>query len=281
MQKKLFIIPIAVVVVLAFFVEALFILVPARVVEDAVQKRIHEEYGLVMEAGSFEKVFPLGYEAKGVRLKSTLNSGSLYLTRVRVRFSFMSLLSMKPGLLLSGNIYGGTLRGKAGQGMRGAYARINIIGAAVPTLKAFVVIEPGRADIQLNITTRGKKSCPEGYIKARAKGGRIKALSFMGFRIPEGVISDEGLDITLTKCKAFVKSAWIKSASFSAKANGVIGLASPPAHAPLNLRFEFSPKGKLMEDLNKLSFLRPYRRGSGHYRAAIRGTPSSPLITAE
>lgn len=281
MQKRFLIIPLAIVAGLIFFVEVLFFLVPTRPVEEALKKGIQEQFGLVVSTNSFEKVFPFGYEARGVRLRDTRWSESLYLTRIRARFSPISLLRLRPGVVLSGDIYGGVLKGRLSRGMGAAYASINLGHAVVPPLEVPGKAELGIADIQLDITAQGQRGCPEGFIKARAKGGRLKAFSIMGLRIPEGKLTEEGLDIKFSKCKAYVKSAWIKGAAFEASANGIIGLASTLANAPMEMRIEVSPRGKLLEDLNKISLLRPYRRSSGYYRAVFRGTPSFPLIRAE
>ncbi len=281
MKKRFFIIPLAIVLGVVFFVEALFILLPTRVVEEALKKGVRQQYGLAMNADSFEKVFPLGYEAKGVRLISAQGGKGLYLTRVRGRFSPLSLLGLRPGLILSGDIYGGVMKGRVGRGMGAAYARINLKGAVLPPIETFGGIEPGVADIQIDITIQGAKTCPEGIIKAKARQGRIRGFSIIGIGIPKGEISEEGLDVRLSKCKAYVKSAWIKGPDFSAKARGVINMASALPHAPMDMRIEVSPKGRLMEDLDRLTILRPYRRSPGYYRAVIRGTPSAPVITAE
>jgi len=282
LQKKLFIIiPLALLAGLIFFMEAVFVLLPAGKVEEAIKDRLMKKTGLVMSTGSFEKVFPLGYEARGVRLASRKLGEDLYLTRVRARFSPLSLLRMRPGVIISGEIFGGAINGMVARGMKAAYINIDVTDAVLPPLKALGGSDAGVADIQLDITSQKGKSCPEGALKAQARGGRLREISIMGISIPGGEISEEGLDVKLARCRAYVKAAWIKSAAFSAEASGVLGPASPPAKVSMDLRIAFSPRGKLMEDLNKLNFLRPYRRSSGYYRAVLRGAPSAPVIRAE
>jgi len=280
-RKKLLIISLVIVIGLVFSAEALFVIVPSGVVEKAVKKRLMDEAGLVMEVTSFEKVFPLGYEAEGVRLTGTKTGVKLYLARIRAVFSPMSLIRLRPGLVLSGDIYGGVLKGLVGRETSGIYATMVIKGATAPPVKAFGEIVPGVADISLDIITRETKTCPEGFLKARARGGEIRDFSIMGLGIKEEEISEEGLDIRFAGCRVYVKSAWIKGDSFSARARGVLGMKRPPGNNPMEMRIEVSPKGKLMEDLKKLTFLRPYRRSAGYYRAVIRGTPSAPRISAE
>jgi len=281
LRKKLLIIPLAIVICLVFFAEALFLIVPSGVVEKAVKKRLLSDTGFVMELKSFKKVFPLGYEAEGVRLTGTKTGVKLYLARIRAMFSPMSLIRLRPGLVLSGDIYGGIMKGRVGREMRGIYATMVIGGATLPPIKAFGIIVPGVADISFDVITGNTKACPEGFLKARARGGEIRDFSIMGLGIQEGKISEEGLDIRFVRCRAYVKSAWIKGDAFSARARGVIGMERPPGNARMEIRIEVSPKGKLMEDLNKLKFLRPYRRSVGYYRAVLRGTPSAPLISVE
>jgi len=280
-RKKFLIISLAIVICLVISAEALFVIVPSGVVAKAVKKRLMDDAGLVMELTSFKKVFPFGYEAKGVRLTGKKTGVKLYLTRIRAVFSPMSLIRLRPGLILSGDIYGGVLKGLVGRETRGIYATMVIKGATAPPIKAFGKIIPGVADISLDITTRETKTCPKGFLKARAKGGAIRDFSIMGFGIEEEKIFEDGLEIRFAGCRAYVKSAWIKSETFSARARGVLGMKGPPGNNPMEMRIEVSPKGKLMEDLNKLEFLRPYRRSAGYYRAVIRGTPSAPRISAE
>ncbi|MFQ5353853.1 MAG: type II secretion system protein GspN, partial [Thermodesulfobacteriota bacterium] len=221
MKRRLFIIPLAIAVGLIFFVEALFILVPTRLVEEALKREVHERSGLVMSAKSFQRVFPLGYEARGVRLKNTKWSRELYLTWIRARFSPMSLLRLRPGVVLTGEIYGGALTGLAARGMGADYALINLRQAVLPPIPAPVGIEAGPAVIAIDITAQRNRACPEGSIKARARGGRLKAFSIMGLSLPEGKLSEEGLNIKLAKCRAYVKSAWIKGDAFEVSASGV------------------------------------------------------------
>jgi len=280
-RKKLLIIPLAIVIGLVFFAEALFVIVPSGVVEKSVKKRLMDDTGLVMELKGFKKVFPLGYEADGVRLTGTKTGIKLYLARIRAVFSLMSLIRLRPGLILSGDIYGGVLKGLVGRETKGMYATMVIRGATAPPIEIFGKIMPGVADVSLDITTRDTKSCPKGFLKARARGGEIRDFSIMGLGIKEEKISEEGLEIRFSGCRVYVKSAWIKGNTFSARARGVIGMKGPPGNNPMEMRIEISPKGKLMEDLNKLDFLRPYRRSAGYYRAVIRGTPSAPIISAE
>jgi len=280
-RKKLLIIPLAIVIGLVFFAEALFVIVPSDVVEKLVKKRLMGDAGLVMELKSFKKVFPFGYEAEGMHLRGTKTGVKLYFARIRAMFSPMSLIRLRPGLILSGDIYGGIMKGRVGRETRGIYATMVIRGATAPPVKIFGEIIPGAADISLDITTGAAKTCPDGFLKARATGGEIRDFYIMGLGIEEEKLSEEGLDVRFAGCRAFIASAWIKGDSFSAKARGVIGMKAAPGNNPIKMRVEISPKGKLMEDLNRIAFLRPYRRSAGYYRAVIRGTPSAPRISAE
>jgi len=263
--------------------EALFVLIPVRVVEETIQKVFHDKTGLEITMASFNKVFPFAFEAKGARFSEAGKSTGFDVARIRASFSPLSLLRLRLGLVMSGDIYGGRFEGSVGRGPGAFYARINIKDAVAPALGYLGGVEPGKIDLLFDITAQRGRGCPEGIIKAKGRDGRIRAFTLMGVGLSAEKISAESLEVRLSNCKAFIKVARIKTLDFSARASGVIGMAmdSPPRSWPIDIRIEAMPASGLMEVLNKLVFLSPYRRSPAYYSAVIKGTPSSPKIMSQ
>ncbi len=290
MKHKLIVIPLAVLAVLAFLAEAVFVLTPVEVIEGKAAEMARSRAGLIITAGSMRRLFPLGYEALDIRVRAGGAEGSsaaskqgphLEAAALRAVLSLPSLLALSPAFVLSGRVLGGELRGKAWPRPGSLRLRIAMSGVQVPLPEPLSVLEPGPLDIDIDIVYRKKSGCAEGEARIRGREGLVREFYLPGFRVPGAAVTDEGMDLRLKDCRIYIRSAWLRSAAYDISARGVAAMTPPLSAAPVTLRVELLPKGGLIGGLGRIDALRPYRMGPGMYRAVLRGTPGSLRPTPE
>ncbi len=279
LRKKIVIIPLATLLSIVVLAEAVFLLVPTWRVRAAIEKMVQERAGLIMRIGSLERVFPLGYEARGVVVAGRETGLNVEIESIRAGLSPISLLRLSPSLLLSGEVYGGVLRGSLRPGLSGTGLEMEISGASPPLPGELAWFETGPLEINMEMRIQRGHKCAEGLVRARGRQGRISARSLLGILgIPGGRVSDEGFEVRLKDCKTYVRSAWFESPSFHISARGVIGMRGV-RRSPMTLYVELNPKGGFARDLGAMTRLRPYKKGEDHYLFVIRGSPGAPVLS--
>lgn len=277
--KKALIIIAFLIAAAAVLVVSAFIMVPLEAVHGVIERNLGEKAGLTLTQGEFQKVFPLGMDARNVEISEASGKDPvIYIDTLRARLSPIGIFSGGIKVLLSGEMGGGAFDGSvlARPGsmhleMRGKGIRLS----SVPQMRRMGIDVDGRfrgaASIRLP-----SEGCPEGVLDIDDDELGEGNLKFLGMPMPFGVLKDAGLSAGISGCNAKIEKAWVEGSELSAFVSGSVKLARPVSASALDLTLELTPKGSLADNEMLLSFISQFKRSSNFYSVRVRGTIGDP-----
>jgi type II secretion system protein N len=296
MPKRLHFFLVVIVSGAILFSLTILIFFPADLIEGVLQNSVAENTGLTVRTAYFERVFPFGVEARGVRVAGAGAppgappgaSGPIpavvFMDRLTVRLKPLSVLTGSIRSRISGSIMDGAFNGIITLKRGGGRADVEFDGIAIeriPALKSAGVGIKGSVRGRIGVSV-GPSGCAEGTIKAKGldlEGGGLRVL---GFPLPFGEINDAGIELELTEdahgCVARLKGLWIEGSGMTARLSGEIRLVSPLGGSPIDLVLEVIPKGEKATEVEDLFFLAPYKRSANYYSINVKGTVGMPRI---
>jgi type II secretion system protein N len=290
MPKRLHFFLVVIVSGAILFSLTILILFPADLIEGALQNSVAEKTGLTVRTASFERVFPFGVEARGVRVArpGAPPGGSgpvpevVFIDRLTVRLKPLSVLTGSIRSRISGSIMDGTFGGIITLKRAGVRADVEFDGIAlerIPALRSAGVGIKGSIRGRVGVGI-GPSGCPEGTIEAKGLDLESGGLKVLGVPLPFGRINDTGLELELQEagCVARLKGLWIEGSGMTARLSGEIRLTGPLGGSPIDLLLEIIPKGEKATEVENLFFLAPYKRSANYYSIHVKGTVGRPRI---
>lgn len=211
----------------------------------------------------------------------------LKLSEVRLRPSFLRLLTRKLAFRFKASLYGGKVHGKASKGKDAVDLALdwkNIAMAKIPVEARL----PGarlqgklNGEMDLHMRIQGNRVIPgDGTLKARLTEGSAKNLQVMGIALPglEG-INGQG-EITLEQNRATVDTLTLNADLLTFGLEGKMDIGRNLIASPLNLKGKIKLSGPLASQYQPMlsGFLRKQDK-DGFYIFSIRGTLGSPRLS--
>lgn len=256
----------------------LFLLLPPDMAVLWAAKEVRKE-GVDAKVIGAARAFPLGYRAERVLMTGPQGAGPVVLTDASAVLVPGELFGGRLAFAVEGRLGGGRVFGKVSLAPSAAFVDLKAEGVSPESILAssgamFSIPGTFEGSAKVRIPRGG---CPEGAIRAdgASTDGEVK---FSGFALPVGRVTDSGLEVELSGCKALVKGAWIEGGMLSARVTGTVTLASPPEASPLELLVEVIP-GPGARGEPALVLLSPYRKSASYYSFSVRGTPARPVVS--
>ena len=256
------------------------ILIPPDMVMGFVKERLKTGPGLILTEESSERVLPFGIRADGLLVSKEGGGDVLYLDTLTVTFAPLALLTGGLMARIDGTINGGGVKGAVMAKINRTEIDLDIDGvdlSAVPAIADAGLKGSGSLDGRASIILP-PGGCPEATINLKGVGLDGGDLSFKGFSLPFGRITDAGLKARMLGCRARIDTLWIDGSGMSARLSGLISLTAPVRHSAVDLDIELIPRGPATEDPILLLLLKEYRRSANHYSVKVGGTLGSPVV---
>lgn len=277
--KRLFLAFFILISGLVLFSITVFYALPMNILEDKAKEALKERAGLLVSEESFERVFPFGFEARGVEFSDASGGRPLFkLDKARASLDIPGLLTGRLNIKLTAGISGAAVEGGLAVKSGGTDLILEWHGLE---LKHIPALE--RAGLQIGGGFSGKLAlfmpkgaCPSGSLRLKGGGFKDDGIRFRGFPLPAGDISDAGIKAEIKDCKALVEGLWVEGAGLSLRLQGWITLATPVEASPLDMTIEVMPKGDIKDREFPFSFLSAFRKSANYYLIPVRGTLANP-----
>ncbi len=256
------------------------ILIPSDMIMGFVKERLKAGPGLILTEEASERVLPFGIRANGLLVSKEEGESVLYLDTLTVTFAPLGLLTGGLMARIDATIARGRVKGTVlvkidrteidldidgvGFGAVPAIVNAGLKGSGSVNGRALVTLPPG--------------GCPEATIDLKGDGLDGDDLSFKGFSLPFGRITDAGLKARILDCRAKIDTLWIDGSGMSARVGGLISLTEPVRQSVLDLDIEIVPRGPATEDPILSLLLKKYRRSANYYSIKVGGTLGSPTV---
>lgn len=286
--KRLFIAAGFLFIAVLLFLITFFFVFPNSLIESWLESELNERTGLVFSIEGFQKVFPLGFEMKKVKVIYAGDENPIfYINNMRVRFLPYSLFLGNIRI----NVYGDVGDGHISEDVIIKIGGITLNTAAenvglkdIPYLNSIgfysgVVNGHGQATISNGISqgiSQGK--CIGGFIKADGKDIDISRLRIQGLIMPFEVIENMGVTAKMEECKLKLNGLWLEGKEFSARLQGIINVSSPFKSSPIDLTLEITPKPQLIKNDTLLFLIKNYRKSINFYSIPLKGTIGNPVF---
>ncbi len=279
---------------LALFILSLFLLFSASHVEKIVTGALYEYSGVSFIARDFSRGFPLGFNARGVRLSAIGvkgvkgikgNAGPIEIAEIEDLSVYLAVLPLVIGekkLSYRAKLEGGEVEGEATLKEK---AEITVRAKDVPLKAVLPLRSMGLEDGSVSgvasfIVSPG--NCAKGSATLDAKEINITGLKspFPAMLLGELIKASLAMETT-TDCIADIKGLFIEGRALNVRLKGVIRIKSPVQRSILDMKIEiFIKPGEPGKDANQvlLSAMDRYKRSSGYYLMSLKGTIGNPFI---
>lgn len=273
---------------LALFLFSLFVLFSSELVEKIVKVELEENSGISFIAKDFTKGFPLGFNARDVRLSAkgiNGNTNPLEIIRIEdisVSLDILPLIIGKKKFSYLATLESGTIEGEAQVAQN---SQISVRANGVPLNRVQPLralgIKSGRVNGVASFTS-SPEGCAVGTVVLDASDIDIKGLKspFPVMLFGESVSASLAME-TAADCVARIDGLFIEGHALNAKLDGTIRIKSPVERSVLDMRIEiFIKPGALGKDANNilLSIMNEYKKSPGHYLMTLKGTLRKPYI---
>lgn len=266
------------------FLITFFFAFPNSLIKTWLESELNERTGLVFSIEGFQKVFPLSFEMKKVKVIYAGDENPLfYINNIHVRFLPYSLFLGSIGI----NVYGDVGDGHISEDVMIKIGGITLNTVAeniglkdIPYLNSIgfysgVVNGHGQATISQGIS-QGK--CIGGFIKADGKDIDISRLRIQGLIMPFEVIEKMGITTKMEECKLKLNGLWVEGKEFYARLQGIVNVSSPFKNSLIDLTLEITPKAQLIKSDTILFLIKDYRKSLNFYSIPIKGTIGNPVF---
>ncbi len=256
------------------------ILIPPNMIMGFVKERLRTGQGLVLTEEASERVLPFGIRADGLLVSVGEGGGILYLDTITVSFAPLALLTGGLMARIDATVSGGEVKGTVLVKANRTEIDLDIDGVELTTIPAIANAGlKGSGSLSGKVlVTLPSGGCPEAAINLKGLNLDGDDMSFKGFSLPFGKISDAGLKAEIKGCRARINTLWIDGSGMSARLSGLIDLKEPVRHSQLDLNIEIVPRGPAIEDPILSLLFKEYRRSANHYSIKVGGTLGSPAV---
>lgn len=262
----------------AIFLYSAFWLVPSSIIEERARDAAMAAYGLSLSMESFGKAFPLGFEARGVRVSRPGVSGELArIEKLRLDVSLLSVLAGRLGARVEGGAGGGAFTGNAYLAARSSGAELDFEGVGLEAFPVAAIYagKGGALSGRLSVT-KPRSGCAAGRLSAKAHGIGAN-ISIKGLPVNLGDVSDSGIEAAFRDCMFEISGAWVEGSSLAIRLSGAVDLKAGAADALI----ELTAKDRGSIEGVSSAVLAPYKKSANYYSARIRGDINRPSISAQ
>lgn len=282
--KRLFIAVGILSIAVLLFLVTFFFTFPNSLIESWLESELNKRTGLVFSIEGFQKVFPLSFEMRKMKVIYKGDENPLfYINNMRVRFLPYSLFLGNIRINVYGDVGDGHISEdviiKIGSITLNTVAK-NIGLKDIPYLNSIglyggVVNGHGQATISNGIF-QGK--CIGGFIKADGKDIDISRLRIQGLIIPFELIEKMGVTAKMEESKLKLNGLWVEGKEISARLQGIVNVSSPFKNSPIDLTLEITPKPLLIKNTPILFLIKDYRKSINFYSIPLKGTIGNPVF---